>query len=247
MDRSLYVAMTGAAQTLQAQAANTHNLANASTPGFRAELLANLPQSVDGAGLPSRVNALAGGIGWDASGGAIQQTGRSLDVAMAPDVWLAVQASDGTEAYTKAGDLQVDSAGQLRLANGMPVLSDAGPIAVPPSTEIVIGDDGTVSVVPQGQGAETMVSIARLKTVEAQPYQLERGLDGLMRAAPGEVLPPAAGNVVTSGALESSNVSLPDAMVNMIALARQFELQVKVMRSAEDNAQAATSLLKMGG
>ncbi|TJY62874.1 flagellar basal body rod protein FlgF [Sinimarinibacterium sp. CAU 1509] len=247
MDRALYVAMTGAAQTFKAQAVNSHNLANASTTGFRAELIANTPQEVTGAGLPSRVNALGAGIGWDASGGAIQQTGRDLDVAMRDDVWLAVQSSDGGEAYTKAGNLQIDSAGQLRLASGQAVMGDGGPLSVPPSTQLSIGGDGTISVVSQGQGAETLVAVGRLRTVAARPEQLARSEDGLMRAKPGEVLDPAAGNVVMSGALESSNVNLPEAMVNMISLSRQFEMQVKLMRTAENNAEAAATLVRMGG
>lgn len=247
MDRALYVAMTGAAQTLKAQTVNSHNLANASTTGFRAELIANQPQAVEGPGMPTRVNALGAGIGWDARSGMIQQTGRELDIAMREDVWLAVTAPDGTEAYTKAGDLQLDVGGQMRLGAGHAVLGDGGPISVPQSSQLAIGGDGTVSIVPQGSGPQTLVSVGRLRTVQARPDQLERGIDGLMRARAGTTLNPAAGNVMTAGALETSNVSLPEAMVNMISLARQFDLQVKVMRTAEDNAQAANSLVRLGG
>ncbi len=247
MDRSLYVAMTGAIQTLKAQSANNHNLANASTTGFRAELIANQPKDVDGAGLPSRVNALGAGAGWDARAGFVQQTGRDLDVALAEDVWLAVQAPDGSEAYTKAGDLRIDTSGQLRTGAGHVVLGDGGPMAIPPHTQLLIGGDGTVSVVPQGSGAESLASIGRLRTVSANPAQLERGGDGLMRAKAGVTPPAAPGTVLMTGALESSNVSLPDAMVNMISLSRQFELQVKLMRTAEENAQAATSLMRVSG
>lgn len=246
MDRALYVAMTGAAQTLRAQAVNSHNLANASTTGFRAELIANQPQAVEGPGMPTRVNALGAGIGWDARGGMLQQTGRDLDVAMREDVWLTVIAPDGTEAYTKAGDLQLDVGGQMRTGAGHTVLGDGGPVSVPPSGQLAIGGDGTVSIVPQGSGAQTLVSVGRLRTVQARPDQLERGADGLMRARAGVTLNPAAGNVMTSGTLETSNVNLPEAMVNMISLARQFDLQVKVMRTAEDNAQASNSLVRLG-
>ncbi len=247
MDRALYVAMTGAIQTLKAQTTNSHNLANASTTGFRAELIANTPQEVGGAGLPTRVNALGTGVGWDARNGAIQQTGRDLDIAMRQDVWLAVVAPDGSEAYTKAGDLQVDAVGRVTTGAGHAVLGDGGPMAIPPHAQLQIGADGTVSMVPQGQGAETLVSIGRLRTVEARPEQLERGVDGLMRAKPGELVAEAPGDVLVSGALESSNVNLPEAMVNMISLSRQFELQVKLMKTAEQNAQSAASLVRMGG
>ncbi len=247
MDRALYVAMTGATQTLRAQAANNHNLANASTTGFRAELIASAAAEVQGGGLPSRVQATGIGAGWDARSGALQQTGRDLDVALRDDVWLAIQAPDGSEAFTKAGDLQIDVSGQLRTGSGQAVLGDGGPLAVPQHGQLLIGGDGTVSVVPIGQSAATTASIGRLKVVSAQPEQLQRGSDGLMRAREGEVLATAPGNVLQSGALESSNVNLPEAMVNMINLARQFELQVKVMKTAENNAQASAALLRMGG
>lgn len=247
MDRALYVAMTGASETLRQQAVNNHNLANASTTGFRAELLASSAAAVQGAGLPTRVNAAPEALGWDARSGGLQQTGRDLDIALAADAWLAVQAPDGSEAYTKAGDLQVDASGQLRTGAGHAVLGDGGPIALPPATQIQIGGDGTISVQPQGSGTEALATIGRLKVVSVTPEQLQRGADGLMRASPGVVPPPASGHVVTSGALESSNVSLPETMVNMISLARQFEMQMKLMKSAEDNAAASSSLTRMTG
>ncbi len=247
MDRALYIAMTGATQTLRAQTANSHNLANASTTGFRAQLLTAASAEVQGGGLPSRVNVTASDQGWDARSGAFQQTGRDLDIALREDAWLAVQASDGSEAYTKAGDLQLDASGQLRTAAGQPVLSDGGLVSIPPNGRLLVGSDGTISVVPLGQGAETVSSVARLKIVAARPDQLTRGTDGLMRGNPVDPPLPASGNVLTSGMLESSNVNLPETMVNMISLARQFELQVKLMKTAEANAQASASLLRTNG
>lgn len=250
MDRAIYVAMTGAIQTVKAQTANSHNIANAHTIGFRAELLNNQQREVVGAGLPSRVNALAvepGARNWDDSMGAYEATGRDLDVALREDTWLAVQAPDGSEAYTKAGDLRLDANGLLRTAAGHFVLGDGGPIAIPPNTQISIGGDGTVSMVPQGSGPETMASIARIRTVSATSEQLDRGLDGLMRAREGVELPAASGTVMYSGTLETSNANLPEAMVNMISLARQFEMQVKVMRTAEENERASASLLRVSG
>lgn len=247
MDRSLYVAMTGAVQTLRAQAANSHNLANASTTGFKAELAANLSSAVEGPGLQTRVNALIGGNGWDARSGALQQTGRELDIALRDDAWLAVQAPDGSEAYTRAGDLQLDANGQLRTGAGHAVLGDGGTMSIPPASSLTIGADGTVSIAPLGQSAGTLAQVGRLRVVDAKPEQLERGSDGLMRAKAGQSLNPAAGTSVTSGALESSNVNLADAMVTMIQLARQFELQTKSMKAAEDNATAASSLVRLNG
>ena len=131
MDRALYVAMTGARQTLQAQAVNSHNLANASTVGFKAELAAQQAVNVEGGGLPSRANTKLEGIGWDSSMGAVQQTGRDLDVALDQDRWLAVQAPDGSEAYTRGGELMLDVNGQLRTASGLAVLGDGGPVSIP--------------------------------------------------------------------------------------------------------------------
>ncbi|WP_028081892.1 flagellar basal body rod protein FlgF [Solimonas soli] len=247
MDRALYVAMTGASETLRQQAINNHNLANASTTGFRAQLLASAAQAVQGPGLPTRVNATDGVEGWDARGGSIQQTGRDLDVAFTEDAWLAVQAPDGGEAYSKAGDLQIDANGQLRTASGLAVLGDGGPLTLPQAQGLSIGGDGTVSIQPLGSGSETLAAVARLRVVRATPEQLQRGEDGLMRARAGVTLDAASGSVVTSGALEGSNVNLPEAMVNMISLARQFELQTKLMKTAEDNAAASSTLARLTG
>ncbi|MDM4771890.1 flagellar basal body rod protein FlgF [Solimonas sp. SE-A11] len=246
MDRALYVAMTGAKQTLQAQAVNSHNLANASTVGFKAELAAQQAMNVEGGGLPSRVNTLLKGSGWDSTMGAVQQTGRDLDVALDQDRWLAVQAPDGSEAYTRGGELSLDVNGQLRTASGLAVLGDGGPVSIPQSSSLTLGSDGSISIVPLGQGAETTATVGRLRVVEARPEQLERGPDGLFRTKAGQALDAAPGKVMTTGAVETSNVNISEAMVNMIQLARAFEMQAKLMRAAEDNAQAASSLVRMG-
>jgi flagellar basal-body rod protein FlgF len=246
MDRALYVALSGAIATQRAQTANANNLANASSTGFRSELVTAQAINVDGPGFQSRVNSQLNETGWDSGQGAIIQTDRNLDVALRPDNWLAVQAPDGTEAYTKAGDLQIDVNGQLRTASGLAVLGDGGPLTIPPSSQISIGGDGTVSVLPQGAaGAATLAVVGRLKVVSGQPSQLQRREDGLFRATPGQTLQPAAGEVLNSGALEGSNVNLAGSLVTMIQLARQFELQVKVLRAVEDDATAANGLVKI--
>jgi flagellar basal-body rod protein FlgF len=245
MDRALYVAMTGATQTMRAQAVNNNNLANASTTGFRAELAALESAPVTGPGMPTRVNALAADGGWDSSAGALITTGNPLDIALKDNTWLAIQASDGSEAYSRAGDLRVNTLGQLETGAGHLVIGDGGPVSVPPNASVSIGGDGTVSIVPLGQGPATQATIARLKIVDARPDQLVRGLDGLMRAKPDATLDAASGDKVSSGVLESSNVNLPDAMVKMISLARQYEMQVKLMKSVEDNATASSSIVRM--
>ena len=245
MDRALYVGMSGAIATLRAQTANSHNLANAGTVGFRAELAAAQAINVDGPGFQTRANAQLSDNGWDAEQGSLMQTGEQLDIALKGNNWLAVQTPDGAEAYTRAGDLRLDANGQLHTSTGLAVLGDAGPLAIPASTSVTIGNDGTITAVPNGQSAAAQVVIGRLRVVSGSQQELQRGVDGLMRAKAGVTLNPAAGDVLASGALEGSNVNLAGAMVNMINLARQFELQSKVMRAAEDNAQAATSLVKM--
>jgi flagellar basal-body rod protein FlgF len=244
MDRSLYVAMSGAKEILRAQAANNHNLANVNTNGFRADLSAFQTQNVVGAGLPSRAYATNDSTGWDANSGSLDATGRDLDVAVKGPGWIAVQASDGTEAYTRAGDLRVDASGALTTANGYNVLGDSGPITVAPYTSINIGGDGSVSTVPRGQTPQTISTIGRIKLVNPPTAELTRGADGLFRST--NTVPPSSDASVTlvSGALESSNVNIAETMANMIELARSYEVQVKAMKTAEDTAAASAKLLQ---
>ena len=245
MDKLLYVAMTGAKETLRAQAANSHNLANASTTGFRADMSAFQSRAVAGSGYASRVYATNGTTGWDSTVGAQISTGRDLDVAIQGDGFIAVQGRDGREAYTRAGDLHVDPNGQLLNGSNLPVLGDGGPISVPPNSSLAIAADGSISIVPLGQSATTTATIGRIKLVNAPAAQMDRGEDGLFRARDGQDLTADANVRVASGVLESSNVNAAESMVNMIELARNFELQVKAIRTAEDNSQAATQLLRV--
>jgi len=243
MDRLLYVAMSGAKETLRAQAANNHNLANANTTGFRADLSAFQTQDVAGPGLPARAYATDAVTGWDASSGSLDATGRDLDVAIKGPGWIAVQASDGTEAYTRAGDLRVDPSGALMTATGSTVLGDAGPITVPPYSTIHIGGDGSVSIVPRGQTPMTVSTVGRIRLVNPPASELTRGTDGLFRTASGTASPDASVKLVP-GTLESSNVNIAETMANMIELARSYEVQVKAMKTAEDTASSSTKLLQ---
>lgn len=245
MDKLVYVAMTGAKETLRAQAFNSHNLANASTTGFRADLTAFMTRAVTGPGFDSRAYATTSTVGWNSTEGAVISTGRDLDVAINGPGWIAVQAPDGSEAYTRAGDLRMDSTGQLRNGAGHAVLGDSGPLLVPPSSSMLIGVDGSVSVVPQGQGPETAATIGRIKLVNPPSEQLERSTDGLFRMKTGGEAAADAAVGLVPGALEGSNVNTADAMVTMIELARRFDLQVRMMRNAEENARSAMSLLRM--
>jgi flagellar basal-body rod protein FlgF len=244
MDRFLYISMSGAKETLRAQTVNNHNLANASTTGFRADLSAFQSRAVAGSGHASRAYATNSTIGWDATQGALMSTGRDLDVGIQGPGWIAVQGPDGREAYTRAGDLRVDPSGMLMNGAGQTVLGEGGPISVPPNTSLLIGADGTISIVPVGQGPQTTSQVGRIKLVNPPADTLVRGDDGLFRTADGTDAAPDASVRVATGVLESSNVNVADAMVNMIELSRHFDLQVKAMRTAEENAAAAAQLLK---
>jgi flagellar basal-body rod protein FlgF len=244
MDRLVYVAMSGAKETLRAQAANNHNLANANTNGFRADLSAFQTQNVVGAGLPSRAYATSDSAGWDSSSGSLDATGRTLDVAIKGPGWIAVQASDGTEAYTRAGDLRVDPSGALLTAGGNTVLGDSGPVNVPPYSSIQIAGDGSVSIVPRGQTPMTISTVGRIKLVNPPADELTRGSDGLFRSTSGTEQSADASVHLLSGTLESSNVNIAETMANMIELARSYEVQVKAMKTAEDTAASSTKLLQ---
>ena len=244
MDRFLYVSMSGAKETLRAQTANNHNLANASTTGFRADLSAFQTRNVEGSGFASRAYATNTTTGWDASQGALVSTGKDLDVGVHGAGWIAVQGADGREAYTRSGDLRVDATGILMTGTGLPVLGDSGPLSVPPHTSIQIGGDGSVSIVPLGQGPETSANVGRIKLVNPPAEAMTRGSDGLFRNIDGTDAPADANVKLAPGVLEASNVNVADAMVNMIELARHFDLQVKAMRTAEENGAASAQLLK---
>jgi flagellar basal-body rod protein FlgF len=244
MDRSLYVAMTGASQILRAQAEVSHNLANASTVGFKAELGAFRDLPVLGEGLPTRINAVARGSGHDFSSGTLSTTGRDLDVAVQGQGWIAVQSPDGSEGYTRAGNLQLTPDGMLTDARGDPVLGDGGPITLPPASHVDIGADGTVSVVPLGERPDTLVTVDRIRLVNPPVDQLRQDGDGLMHLANGGRAPADAGVRLASGVLEGSNVNPSTALVKMIELSRQFEMQIRAIHNADENAQAASQLLR---
>jgi flagellar basal-body rod protein FlgF len=234
MDRLIYLAMSGAKATLQRQDQLANNLANASTNGFRAELQAFRAVPVRGDGASTRVYALESSVGHDARSGPVQTTGRALDVALQGAAWLAVQALDGTEAYTRAGALQVGADGQLVTPAGLPVLGDGGPITLPANAAVDVASDGTLTT---RVGNDPPQAAGRLKLVTTDAA-LKRGEDGLFRAEAGELAADPAARL-QSGALEGSNVSPVETMVAMIAAARQFEQQMKVLQGAEQREQAA--------
>ncbi len=246
MDRMLYVAMSGAKETLLAQAANSNNLANASTTGFLADLQQFRSMPVFGDGHPTRVYALSERPATDFKSGSIVQTGRELDVALNGKGWIAVQAPDGSEAYTRRGDLKLDANGLLTTGNGLPVTGNGGPIAIPPAEKIDIAPDGTISIRPLGQAANELAIVDQIRMVNPANSDMEKGKDGLMRLKPGVTAELDASLQLISGTLEGSNVNVVDSMVDMIELARRFEVQVKMMKTAEEMEQGSTSILRIG-
>jgi len=238
VDRLIYIAAAGAQALLSRQDVLAGNLANASTPGFRAELQALRAVPVRGDGASTRVYALETTVGYDARPGPVASTGRALDVAVQGNAWLAVQSLDGTEAYTRNGALQLDAAGQLVTVSGLPVAGSGGPITVPANASVDIAADGSIAATVAGQRPQV---VGRLKLVTPE-VPLERGADGLFRAADGELDADAQARV-QGGALEGSNVSPIESMIGMIAAARQFEQQIKALQGAEQRDQSAAKLL----
>jgi flagellar basal-body rod protein FlgF len=248
MDRLLYTAMTGASGTMSRQAAVAHNLANVSTLGYRAEehrLRAVQVQTHNQPpALPTRAFVVDASTHTDYNMGPVMQTNRALDVAVQGSGWIAVTAPDGTEAYTRNGNLQLDVNGVLQTRSGLNVVGDGGPIAVPPDQQIEIGRDGTVSIIPITGFRSTSV-VGRIKLVNPAENELERRPDGLFRLRTGQPAPLNDNVRLSTGVLEGSNVSATDQMISMISLARQFEMQVKMMTNAETNDRTAAQLLSV--
>lgn len=247
MDKMIYTAMTGAKQILYQQAVVAHNLANLNTNGYREEAAAFRALPVQGDGLATRVPVIDTITGSNMTPGAIQQTGRDLDVAIQGPGWLAVEARDGSEAYTRNGSFEISAEGILQTRAGLNVMSVGGPILIPANHSVTIARDGTVSAVPQGGALNNVLVVGRLKLVNPPDAELSKGPDGLFRTRDG--VPPDASQDVAlvARALEGSNVNAVEAMVSMIALARAFEMQMKLLQNAEANAKSADRLLAAGG
>lgn len=245
MDRMIYTAMSGAKHALEQQATTSHNLANATTTGFRAQIDQFRAVPVEGSILPTRAFVVDSTSGSDLRAGAIQHTGRELDMAVQGQGWIAVQAADGGEAYTRNGSLRLDENGVLQTHNGLNVMGDGGPLSIPPGRNLAVAKDGTISLVPDGSAATGLTSVGRMKLVNPPAADLVRGDDGLFRLKDGIPAEADPGVTLISGALESSNVNVVDGMVNMISLARQFEMQMKLLQHAENNDSKAAQLLSM--
>ena len=244
MDRGMYVAMTGAKQIMQAQAVNNHNIANISTIGYRADAVSFDSEPIYGPGYATRVNSVAGDAGTDFSSGVIETTGRNLDIAVNGKGFIAVRGSDGKEAYTRAGDLRVSPTGAITTASGLAVLSESGPLVIPPSTQVSIGGDGTISVVPQGSQPFAVTQVDRIKLVNPATKDLQKGEDGMLRLKTGTKAKTDESVTITSGELESSNVNAAQSLISMIELQRLYEFQIKSLNSSDTNEQSAERLMQ---
>lgn len=249
MDKALYIAMTGAKHNMLAQTQSANNLANVSTHGFKADFAQARSMPVYyGDGLPTRAYSLTERPATDFSPGVLQQTGKDLDVAIDGDGFIAVTDSNGEEAYTRIGSFYVDALGGLRTGKDLPVLGNGGPIAIPPAEKIEIGLDGSITVLPLGQGPQSPVLIDRIRLVRPEINEMSKSEDGLFRALDlGNDFPPDGNVRLISGFLEGSNVNAVNELTSMLTLARQYEMQVKIMSASKEMSESSARLLQMNG
>ena len=246
MDHLLYIAMSGAKENMNALALRSNNLANATTVGFKADLQQARAMQAFGDGLPSRVFSMTESPSQNFDVGELKITENELDIAIRGDGWFAVQDADGNEAYTRAGNLQISTEGVLQTASGRPVLGENGPIELPlPLNKLEINEDGTVMALPRGAPVTAMVEAGRIKLVNPARGDIEKGNDGLFRRKDGEIAEVDPVVTLISGAVEGSNVNAVGEMTYLIALQRQYELQVKMMKTAEDMDRQHNQILRI--
>ena len=243
MDRFVYISANNSQQLMDAQTINIHNLANVNTPGFRADFAHFHAAAVSGDGLDSIAYSSLGSIASDFKAGAISATNRDLDIAIQNEGFISVQGKDGKEALTRAGNLMIDAKGMLVTSSGQPVLGNGGPITIPPSEQIEIAEDGTISVRPQGQGPASLAQLDRIKLVKPNTEDLQKGLDGLFYSKNDTAFAADSSVKIQSGALEGSNVDAVGTMVQIMELAREYEVQSKMMKAAEDNSQTSAQIM----
>ncbi|MDQ1363450.1 MAG: flagellar basal-body rod protein FlgF [Pseudomonadota bacterium] len=244
MDKMLFIAMNGASQAMRSQSNIAHNLANVSTTGFKSSLDSYTNWHVAGPGLPTRVYNQWQQTGSDMTSGSFITTGRELDVAVRGEGWIAVQGRNGQESYSRAGDLRLNENGQLTNGAGHVVIGNSGPIALPPAEKIEIATDGSISILPVGQTADSMAIVDRIKLVKPDLDKLSKGEDGLMYLQGGKKAAPSTEVNLASGVIESSNVNAISELVEMIGNARQYEINVKMMQTADQTGKAAEALLR---
>ena len=246
MDKLIYTAASGMRGHMAAQAAIANNMANIATTGFRADRTVFDRLDVTGPGFDTRQPTSEEVIDADRKNGAVTATGRPLDVAISGDSWLAVQATDGNEAYTRRGDLQISPSGVLETGDGFPVIGQSGPITVPPAQQVSIGADGSVLIVPPGGGPGAVPqAIDKLKLVSPKGTAIVKGLDNLLHVRGGGVLPQDVDAKVQSGSLEGSNVNMAQVLIDMIQNQREYEVQANLVKEAKNMDESAASLMRL--
>ncbi|HTH27053.1 MAG TPA: flagellar basal body rod protein FlgF [Sphingobium sp.] len=245
MDRMVDIARTAMRGAMARQTAIANNLANAGTAGFRAEIMNASTRWIDGQTLKSRAEQVDQVVAADMKSGVVKETGNPLDVALGGDGMLAVQANDGSEGYTRRGDLVLSDSGLLTTGDGHPVLGEGGPITLPPADSINIAKDGSIWIVPQGGQIDQPQKVDVLKVVSPRGSSVLKGTDGLFREANGGTLPQDPLAQVTSGALEGSNVNATATLVQMIEASRAWQGQIKLVETAKDIDSSGASLMRL--
>jgi len=244
MDRLIYSSLSAMKAAMARQATTANNLANVNTSGFRAEMTSSQALYMKGDGFGARAPTSEEVVSADMTAGTVAESGRQLDVAVQGTAMLAVQSKDGDEAYTRRGDLQVSDSGLLTTGDGMPVLGDGGPITLPPAEKVIIAGDGTISIIPLGGDGQAQ-QVDRLKLVQANDTGIAKGLDGLFRVRTGGTLPADPDATVRQGALEGSNVNTSGTLIDMIQASRDWDMQVKMMSTAQDLDKSTTALMQI--
>ena len=245
MDRLVNTALTAMRGAMARQAAVANNLANVNTVGFRAEVANAETRWIKGDTFDTRAQASEQVIAADMAQGAVTATGNPLDVAVDGDALLSVQAQDGSEAYTRRGDLKVTESGLLTTGDGLAVLGEGGPIVLPQMDSVSIAQDGSIWGVPQGGDPANPQQVDQLKLVNAAGSSIAKGKDGLFREVNGGALPADPLATVTSGSLEGSNVNATDALIQMIEASRAYETQVKMIDTAKQLDDGGASLMRL--
>lgn len=245
MDKLIYSSLSAMRSAMARQTMTANNLANVNTVGFRGEMSSSTALWLKGDGFESRATNSGEVTSADMSEGTINETGRDLDVALqGKNTLLAVQSREGDEAYTRRGDLQISDSGLLTTGDGSPVLGDSGPITLPPYDKLVIAGDGTISIVPQGGDPKQLQQVDRLKLVSTNDAPVAKGLDGLFRVQNGGTLGADPQAAVRQGAVEGSNVNTSATLIDMIEASRDWDMQVKMMTSAQDMDKASADLMR---
>ena len=245
MDRLIHTAFTGLTSSMSRQRVIASNMANSQTIGFRADMVAMTPMTLDGPGLEVRAMNDTEVRGANMKAGSITQTGKPLDLAMEGDVMLAVQGRDGGEAYSRRGDLSIAPSGLLVNGDGAPVVGESGPITIPPGRQLIIGPDGQLLLRDPATPDAPPTRLDRLKLASPAGTRIEKGLDGLFRVFGGGVLPNDEEGSVLVGALEQSNVNASEVLVEMVDAQRLFELRTKLVQTAREIDEGGASLMRI--